>query len=186
MRTLSVICFSTITISLLNCSKDPKASAASTGGNPQSGSDTAATLLGAALKQGAGTLGATQSLKIDKLGLQIDVPGEALVGDGIDAKSVMVTAPSVGGLSIGEANADTAKSLKAAKSEAELFKPRNVHGEQSADGYWLTFENTGSMGTNYWVKAVRQIGAKTYVCEGSPDTADKASAALAACKTLRQ
>ena len=142
-------------------------------------------VLGAAFKAGAAASGGTHTTKLDKLGLQIDVPGEAMVGDGIGPNSVMVNAVAVGGLTIGEASSSTAKTLKAAKSEAQMFKPSNVQGEQSADGYWLTFQNTGSMGTNYWVKTLHQIGKKSYSCEGAADTADKATAALAACKTLR-
>jgi hypothetical protein len=142
-------------------------------------------VLGAALKAGAAASAGMHTTKLDKLGLQIDVPGETMVSDGLGPKSVMVNATSIGGLTIGEASAGTAKTLKAAKSEAQMFKPKNVQGEQTADGYWLTFENTGSMGTNYWVKSVRQIGGKTYTCEGAPDSADKESAAVAACKSLR-
>jgi hypothetical protein len=153
------------------------------------------TLLLAAFKTGAGASGAPASggaasgamhtTKLDKLGIQIDAPGEAMVSDGILPKSFMVIDAAVGGLTVSEAGSTTAKTLKAAKSEAQMFKPRNVQGEQTADGYWLTFENTGSLGTNYWVKTVRHIGKKTYTCDGSPDTADKSAAALAACKTLR-
>jgi len=141
--------------------------------------------LGAAFQAGAAAMNKAGPKKIDKLGLQIDVPGEAIVGDGLDAKSVMVNAVAMGGLTIGEAGSSTPKTLKGAKSDAQMFKPTNVQGEQSADGYWLTFQNTGSMGTNYWVKTVHTIGKKSYACEGAADTADKAAAALAACKTLR-
>jgi hypothetical protein len=142
-------------------------------------------MFGAAAKAATAAAAATNATKLDKVGLQMDVPGEAMVGDGIGARSQMVNAVAIGGLTVSEAGASTAKTLKAAKSEAKMFNPKNVQGEQTSDGYWLTFENTGSMGTNYWVKSLRQIGGKAYVCEGSPDTAAKASAALAACKTLR-
>jgi hypothetical protein len=142
-------------------------------------------MFGAAAKAAAAAASATNPTKLDKVGLQIDVPGEAIVGDGIGASSQMVNAVAIGGITVTEAGASTAKTLKAAKAEARMFNPKNVQGEQTSDGYWLTFENTGSMGTNYWVKTLRQIGNKKYVCEGSPDTAAKAVAALAACKTLR-
>ncbi len=142
-------------------------------------------MFGAAAKEAAASASAVTPTKLDKVGLQIDVPGEAMVGDGIGASSQMVNAVAIGGLTVSEASSSTAKTLKAAKSEAKMFNPKNVQGEQTSDGYWLTFENTGSMGTNYWVKSLRRIGAKTYVCEGSPDTAAKASAALGACRSLR-
>jgi hypothetical protein len=142
-------------------------------------------VLGAAMQAGAASSTAIGPKKLDKLGLQIDVPGEAIVGDGIGANSAMVNSTAIGGVTIEEADSSTPKTLKAAKSDAQMFKPSNVQGDQLPDGYWLTFQNTGSMGTNYWVKTVHKIGKKTYTCEGVPDTADKAAAALAACKTLR-
>ena len=145
-----------------------------------------AVILGAALKAGTASAGATSTTKLPKVGLQIDVPGEAMVSDGIGPNSQMVNTVAIGGITISEASGSTPKTLKAAKADAQMFKPRNVQGDQTADGYWLTFENTGSMGTNYWVKTVHTFGKKSYVCEGSPDTADKEAAALAACKTLRQ
>lgn len=141
--------------------------------------------LGAAIQAGAAAAGKSGAQKLDKLGLQLDCPGETMVSDGLGPKSVMVNSVAMGGLTVEEASASTPKTLKAAKSDAQMFKPSNVQGEQAPDGYWLTFQNTGSMGTNYWVKSVKVIGKKTYSCEGAPDSQDKASAALAACKTLR-
>jgi hypothetical protein len=139
-------------------------------------------MLGAAATESAQKTSAT---KLEKLGVQLDIQGEALVGDGLDKTSQMVNATSLGALLVSEVGKSSAKTLKAAKSEAGLFKPRNVQGETQADGYWLTFENTGSMGTNYWVKTRKQLGAKSYECGATVDTADKAAAALSACKTLR-
>jgi hypothetical protein len=146
-----------------------------------------AAVLGAAMKQASASSGTSKAVKLDKLGgLQMDVPGESMVSDGIGPNSQMVNSVAIGGVTVSEAGSSTPKTLKAAKSDAALFKPKNLQGEQSSDGYWLTFENTGSAGTNYWVKTVKQFGKKSYACEGVPDTADKAQAALAACKSLRQ
>lgn len=142
--------------------------------------------LGNSAKAGAaGGAGTTGTSKLDKLGLAIDVPGEVMVNDGIGKKDLMLMGEKIGGMTVGEANAHTAKTLKAAKSESQLFKPKNVLGEQTADGYWLTFENTGSLGTNYWVKTLKKVNGKSYECSGTSDTAEKANAVLAACKTLR-
>jgi hypothetical protein len=139
----------------------------------------------AAFQGGTAAPQGVHTTKLDKLGVQLDAPGEALVSDGIGPKSAMIIDAAVGGLSVGEAPTFTAKTLKAAKSEAQMFKPHNLQGQEIADGYWLTFENTGSLGTNYWVKTVHRIGKKTFTCDATSDTAEKSSAALTACKTLR-
>ncbi len=141
-------------------------------------------MMGAALASTPATPPAGPT-RLAKLGLQLDVPGEAMVSDGLTAKSQMVNASSIGGLVIGAVTGTTPKTLKAAKAEAQVFKPLNVKGDESGGTYWMTFENKGSLGTNYWVKTLQKVGKQTYVCEGSPDTADKEAAALAACRSLR-
>lgn len=142
-------------------------------------------ILGAAMTEDKGASGKVGATKLEKLGLSIDVPGEVMVNDGIGKKDVMLMGEKLGGMSVGEASGFVAKTLKAAKSESQIFKPKNMQGEQTADGYWLTFENTGSLGTNYWVKTLKKVNGKSYECSATTDTAEKANAVLAACKTLR-
>ncbi len=145
-----------------------------------------AVILGAAMEQSAKkAAGPAAATKLEKIGVALDVPGEISVSDGIDKNSQMILGASVGGLNVGEAGRSVPKTLAAAKSEAKMFKPKNVKGETEANGYWLTFENTGSLGTNYWVRTRREFGKKAYECSASVDTQEKADAALAACKTLR-
>jgi len=122
--------------------------------------------------------------KIDKLGLKADLPEMSTVGDGISTGSVMVigTAP----VNIAVAKADDPKTVAAAKKDASMFKPTNFKDTTLADGWTLTYENTGSMGTNYWLVVRRDIGGKTYRCDTSVMTDDQRAAALKICLSLRQ
>jgi hypothetical protein len=128
--------------------------------------------------------GSSQETKIDKLGLKADLPEMSQVGDGIAAGSVMVmgTAP----VNIAVAKPDDPKTVDAAKKEASMFKPTDFKDSKLNDGWSLTYENTGSMGTNYWLVVRRDIGGKTYRCDTSVSSDDQRAAALKICLSLRQ
>jgi len=113
--------------------------------------------------------------KLDKLGLQLDVPGEVTVGAGIGGDGAMLQASSVG-----------AMSLDQAKSDAGMYTPKNLKAETLPDGWTLTYDNTGSAGANYFVQVRRDIGGKSYLCQTTTDTAERAQTVLAACKSLRK
>lgn len=123
------------------------------------------------------------AVKLPKVGLSIDVPGETMVMDGMGANSNMVNGESIGALEVDLA--DKPQSLDEAKTDANDFKPRNVQDEKLADGWALTYENTGSMGTNYFVRVQRAIGGKTYTCSTTGSQPEQAKAVLAACKSLK-
>jgi hypothetical protein len=129
--------------------------------------------------------GATKAaaVKLPKVALQIDVPGETLVSDGMSAQSNLVNGESIGALEVDLA--DKPQTLDEAKADAADFKPRNLKEEKLADGWALTYENTGSAGTNYFVQVRRDIGGKTYTCSTTGSKPDQAQAVLAACKSLR-
>lgn len=132
-------------------------------------------------KPAASAGGAT---KLPKLGLTIDVPGKVEVEDALlGGEGHTLMGASVGAFSV-EVTAEK-KSLDDAKSDADLYTPKNLHAEQLADGWALTFDNTGSMGKNYFVTVQRELGGKTYRCSTMGGEAKQAAAVLAACKTLR-
>jgi hypothetical protein len=121
--------------------------------------------------------------KLPKLGLQIDVPGKVEVGDAIMGEGQMLQGPGIGAMQIEIAK--TPQTLDEAKSDADLYSPKNLKDETLADGWALTFENKGGAGTNYWVSVRRDIGGKTYNCTTTGVDPGQAAAVLAACKTLR-
>ncbi len=122
--------------------------------------------------------------KLPKLGLTIDAPGKVEVGDAIMGEGHMLMGEGVGAMTIEIAK--TPQTLDEAKSDAELYSPKNQKEEKLADGWVLTFENTGSMGKNFFVQVRRDLGGKTYSCSTTGGNAKQADAVLAACKTLRQ
>jgi len=121
--------------------------------------------------------------KLPKLGLSIDVPGKVEVGDAIMGEGHMLTGSGVGAMTI-EITAKP-QTLDEAKSDADLYTPKNLKDEKLADGWTLTFDNTGSMGKNFFVQVRRDINGKTYNCSTTGSDANQAAAVLAACKTLR-
>jgi hypothetical protein len=121
--------------------------------------------------------------KLPKLGLSIDVPGSVEVGDAIMGEGHMLQGSGIGAMQIEIPK--TAQSLDDAKSDADMYSPKNLKAETLADGWAITFENSGSAGTNYWVNVRRDIGGKTYACTTTGSDATQAAAVLAACKSLK-
>lgn len=121
--------------------------------------------------------------KLPKVGLTIDAPGKVEVTDAIMGDGDMLMGAGVGAMTIEVAAKP--QTLEEAKSDAELYTPKNLKEEKLADGWALTFDNTGSMGKNFFVNVRRDINGKTYTCSTTGSDAKQAAAVLAACKTLR-
>lgn len=121
--------------------------------------------------------------KLPKLALQIDVPGSVEVGDAIMGEGHMLQGAGVGAMQIELSK--KAETLDEAKSDADMYSPKNLKAETLPDGWTLTFDNTGSMGKNFFVEVRRDIGGKTYSCSTTGSDEKQAQAVLAACKTLR-
>ncbi len=134
-------------------------------------------------KAAEATAGKAAAIKLDKLKLQLDVAGEPTVGDAILGDGVQLTGETIGAMGV-EAMKEP-KSLDDEKSDASMFTPKNLKADTLPDGWILTFENSGSMGTNYWVTARRDIAGKSYKCFTSGSRPEQAQAVAAACKTLR-
>lgn len=122
--------------------------------------------------------------KLPKLGLVIDAPGGPEVGDAIMGEGHMLTGEGVGAMTIEVA--EKPQTLEEAKSDADMYSPKNLKEEKLADGWAISFENTGGMGKNYFVEVRREIGGKAYKCSTTQGEGDRAAAVLAACKTLRK
>ncbi|HTR51123.1 MAG TPA: hypothetical protein VMJ10_10490 [Kofleriaceae bacterium] len=126
--------------------------------------------------------GGSTSTKLDQLGgLTIDFAGS--VGKAIGGDGVMIQGDN-GIVTIEEVKAP--KKVEDAKSDADMYSPKNYKEEKLADGYALTYENSGSMGANYFVDVQRTIAGKTYHCSTTGNSADQQQAVLAACKSLKK
>ena len=78
----------------------------------------------------------------------------------------------------------SAKTVAEAKEEADMFSPKNFKSEELADGWVVTYENEGGMGTNYFLKVRRDIGGAAYTCDTTASKAGQRDRALAICKSL--
>lgn len=126
------------------------------------------------------------SVDLPKLGLKGDAPAETEVKDAIGGgNGHMLQGPGL--VVSAEVASDTRpKTVEDAKKEADMYTPKNLKADKLADGWSLTFDNTGSMGANYFVEVRREIDGKTYKCSTTQGDKDRAAAVLAACKTLKK
>jgi hypothetical protein len=129
--------------------------------------------------------GAPETASLAKLGLKAEVPGGSTVSDAIIGDGVMIQGPDLV-VTVEPATDSTPKTAAEAKEEASMYSPKKVETEDLADGFALTFENTGGMGTNYFVNVRREIGGKAYWCTTTASKPAQQKNALAACKSLAQ
>jgi hypothetical protein len=130
--------------------------------------------------EGAAKAGPT---KLTKLNLQIDVPGEVEVSDGMSEGGQMLQGADIGAMEVSIPK--TPQTIDEAKSDADMYTPKNLKTEKLADGWVISYDNTGSMGANYFATVRRDIGGKTYTCGTTTNEASRQAAVIAACKTLR-
>ena len=128
--------------------------------------------------------GAPAAVKLPKLGLALDAPGEVKVDDAIGGEGHMLSGSGVGAMTVEVAK--EAQALEAAQEDAKMYTPANLKTETLSDGWAMTFQNKGAAGTNYWVDVRRTIDGKSYKCGTTGSDAGQAAAVLAACKTLRK
>lgn len=124
------------------------------------------------------------TVELTKLGLKMDAPAGSTAGDGI-VGGIMVQGPGLV-VNIDIASDSRPKTVEDAQKEADMYSPKNIKTEKLADGWALTFENTGSMGASYFVNVRRDIGGKSYWCETTASQPEQQTNALAACKSLKQ
>jgi len=124
------------------------------------------------------------AVKLPKLGLALDAPGEITVGDAMVGEGHMLQGGGIGAMSVEIAS--TPQTLDEAKEDAKSYTPQNLKADALPDGWALTFDNKGGAGTNYWVDVRRTIDGKLYKCTTTGGDAGQAAAVLAACKSLRK
>ena len=79
------------------------------------------------------------------------------------------------------------KSLEDAKKEAtDTYQAKELVEEKLDDGWALSFQNTGSMGDNFFTWVRRTIDGKDYFCQTSVAHKTLRDGALTACKSLKK
>lgn len=120
--------------------------------------------------------------KIEKVGLSVELPPESTVSDGIGDKSAMV---STGNCTLTVSVAKDTDPKTSADGKGGALATENMKIEKLSDGWYITSENTGSAGRNYWLTMRREIGGKGYMCETLQSSADQVKCAIAICKGLK-
>lgn len=126
---------------------------------------------------------APAELAIPALNLRMDAPAGSTISEILGSQMINGAGLVV---SVEAADAMDPATIAAARTEADLFTPTNLREETLADGWVLTYENTGGMGTNYFVTARREIDGTAYMCTTTVSSAEQQTAAVAACRSLRR
>jgi len=128
--------------------------------------------------------GSSTTLTLPKVGdLKIDVPAGASVNDGVVTGN-MVMGPGIV-VNVEYASDSRPKTADEAKTEASDFTPKNLKTEALSDGWLVSFDNSGSMGKNFFVQVRRTIGGKAVWCETTASQQEQADNAIKACKSIK-
>jgi len=115
-----------------------------------------------------------------KVGLSIKTDGE--VGEGMSPEGNMITGGTSGAFTVEPDK--TPMTADEIKKDAADNKPKDLKVDTLADGFIVTYVNTGSAGDNFWVDARRKIGGKAIRCSSTVSSADQQAAVVAACKSI--
>lgn len=121
---------------------------------------------------------------LDKFNLKMDAPAGTKVGTGVGGDGYLVQGPNLV-VSVDVASDMRPDTPEKAQEEADMYTPQNLKVEKLDDGWLMTFENKGGMGTNYWVQSRLEIGGKAYWCETTATTPEQQANAVTSCKSLR-
>ena len=124
-------------------------------------------------------------VSLDAIGLKAEAPAGATVGKAIGGEGVMVQAPGLV-VTVEEASDTRPKTPDDAKKDADMYTPQNWKVEEVEGGFIATFDNSGSMGANYFVNARREIDGKAYWCSTTASQPEQQAAAVAFCKSLKK
>ncbi len=124
-------------------------------------------------------------LELSSLGLKIEAPAGTEVKPGLGGKGHMIQGPGLV-LTVNESSDFTPKTLEDGKKESESYNGvKNLKEETLEDGWAVTWENEGGMGTNYVVNVRREIGDKSVWCSTTAAQPEQQANALAACKSIK-
>ena len=135
-------------------------------------------------KTGGGGAKGGGTVELTKFGIKASAPGETEAPQLMDSGDRVLVMASGFTVGVAEAKKTDPKKVKDAQDAAKDFNPKGMKTETLPDGWALTYTNTGSAGTNYWVTVRREIGGKGYLCETTQNTLEQQNLSLAFCKSL--
>jgi len=180
----AVFCLAAISSTGCGAPKDTAASSSPSGASSAPAKD-AAKKDGPASEKPAEKKAEAKATKIEQIGLSAMLPEGATVMKGMDATSAMVSTDATA-VTLSVAKDTDPKTVEQGKDGALLGdKGRGLKGDKTADGWIVTWENTGSMGDNYWLTMRREIGGKGYMCETTQSKEAQRKAAIEVCNSLK-
>lgn len=139
----------------------------------------------AAPADGGGEAAGLGVMELSTLGLVAEAPADTRTGDPVVGDGVMVQGPELIA-TVALASDAMPKTEEEATKAAGDYTPKNLKAEALDDGFAITFDNEGGLGTNYFVQVRREIGGKAYWCETTASTPEQQANALAFCKSLKE
>lgn len=128
---------------------------------------------------------AAKPTKIEQVGLSADLAEGATVMKGMSEGSAMISTDATT-MNVSLAKDTDPKTMEQGKSGAMLGdKGRGLTATAIPDGWIVTWENTGSMGDNFWLSMRREIGGKGYMCDTMQSNEAQRKAAIEICKSLK-
>jgi hypothetical protein len=165
--------------------KDTAASASPSGGSSAPTKDTAKKDAEKPAEKPAEKKDEPKATKIDAIGLSAMLPASAQIMKGISEGSAMISSDATT-MNVSKAKDTDPKTVEQGKDSALLGdKGRGLKGDKTADGWIVTWENTGSMGDNYFLSMRREIGGKGYMCETTVSNEGQRKAAIEICNSLK-
>ncbi len=131
------------------------------------------------------TTAAKKPTKVAQVGLTADLPEGAMINDGITENSAMISSED-GTVTLKVASKTDPETMQQGKDSALLGdNGKNLKGEKTSDGWVVTWENSGSMGENFWLTMRREIAGKAYLCSTMQSNDAQRKAAIDMCNSLK-
>jgi len=125
------------------------------------------------------------AIDLPKVGLKAEGPAGSEVSDAPMSTGHMVMGPGMV-VTVEEASDTRPKTIEEAKTEADMFSPKNLKEEKLADGWLLTYDNEGGMGKTFFVNVRREIGGKAFYCSTAAAQPEQQTNAVNFCKSLKK
>jgi hypothetical protein len=173
--TLSLTLALSLGLGAAACSKKEEAAAAPSGGGA------------APAGKAAEPAKAGGAVKIESLKLQFDGPADATSNDMSmgGPPAVMVSGTGLV-FNVGEVGPTSPATFEQALDAAKIYDGATfTKQEKTADGWHIEFNNTGSMGANYFVEIRRTVGGRPITCGTTAPSTELAAATVKACQSLR-
>lgn len=120
-----------------------------------------------------------------QLGLTVDLPPGAVVGNATLSSGALFTGAGVGATTIQPADGDWPRTAAAEIAQIAWLDPRSVLVQELADGWIVRFENGPPSRPNYWFEGRRNLAGRVYSCATTVTDASQRDRGAEVCASLR-